>query len=567
MKVAKGLVGLLILYKNVCQVLCKSGSSVKSGSPWSIKNDGKSIIHDTLNSSYSDIENLNSRVSPLLFDLTEKSDYMRFYRLNLFNKECRYNLDDNVACGSSACNVLVTDEQDVPEVWSSKSLGKLEGFMPELSRQIVETDRSVMEHVDKISQSCLLERLDDEAHQYCYVDNELDSGCVYVSLLENPERFTGYSGPHSTRIWEMIYNQCLPDSSAPTIDFPALFMQGPLAPPPKPQEQLLKERMDAWTLEQRVFYRVLSGMHSSISTHLCHGYLNQRNGVWGPNLQCFQEKVLNYPERLENLYFAYALMQRAIDKLYGHLDSLTFCHDSVLQDSEVRQKIAGLVSLIHNSPKMFDETMLFAGDPSISTALKEDFREHFKTVSALMDCVGCERCRLWGKIQTNGFGTALKILFEVSNIEDEVTNFDSRSFSLRLRRSEIVALINTFDRLSRSINFVDDFKQIYSEQHKPASFKRRVLRRIKQLLFSVTPVALHPFLQKTSSILVDLYFDFKAEWDNVMLGFRYVFASYLRFPRLFKFVLFSQESPFLNWTSHHLQRYIPKNWFPEVASV
>ena len=35
--------------------------------------------------------------------------------------------------------------------------------------------------------------------------------------------------------------------------------------------------------------------------------------------------------------------------------------------------------------------------------------------SALMDCVGCEKCRLWGKLQVLGLGTALKILFSVDN--------------------------------------------------------------------------------------------------------------------------------------------------------
>lgn len=34
--------------------------------------------------------------------------------------------------------------------------------------------------------------------------------------------------------------------------------------------------------------------------------------------------------------------------------------------------------------------------------------------SALMDCVGCEKCRLWGKLQVLGLGTALKILFSVN---------------------------------------------------------------------------------------------------------------------------------------------------------
>lgn len=35
-----------------------------------------------------------------------------------------------------------------------------------------------------------------------------------------------------------------------------------------------------------------------------------------------------------------------------------------------------------------------------------------------MDCVGCEKCRLWGKLQVLGMGTALKILFSVNDNND-----------------------------------------------------------------------------------------------------------------------------------------------------
>ncbi|GAB2257521.1 hypothetical protein Droror1_Dr00023580 [Drosera rotundifolia] len=38
--------------------------------------------------------------------------------------------------------------------------------------------------------------------------------------------------------------------------------------------------------------------------------------------------------------------------------------------------------------------------------------------SALMDCVGCEKCRLWGKLQILGLGTALKILFSANGLGD-----------------------------------------------------------------------------------------------------------------------------------------------------
>ncbi|KAM3338624.1 hypothetical protein P3S68_030710 [Capsicum galapagoense] len=35
---------------------------------------------------------------------------------------------------------------------------------------------------------------------------------------------------------------------------------------------------------------------------------------------------------------------------------------------------------------------------------------------ATMECVGCEKCRLWGKLQVLGLGTALKILFSVDGV-------------------------------------------------------------------------------------------------------------------------------------------------------
>lgn len=33
-----------------------------------------------------------------------------------------------------------------------------------------------------------------------------------------------------------------------------------------------------------------------------------------------------------------------------------------------------------------------------------------------MDCVGCDKCRLWGKVQTTGLATAMKVLFELDEM-------------------------------------------------------------------------------------------------------------------------------------------------------
>ena len=47
-----------------------------------------------------------------------------------------------------------------------------------------------------------------------------------------------------------------------------------------------------------------------------------------------------------------------------------------------------------------------------------EFKENFRNITRIMDCVECQKCRLWGKIQTQGIGTALKIIFSYN--EDDL---------------------------------------------------------------------------------------------------------------------------------------------------
>lgn len=93
----------------------------------------------------------------------------------------------------------------------------------------------------------------------------------------------------------------------------------------------------------------------------------------------------------------------------------------------------------------FNESTMFTGGVE-AQLLKEQFRQHFRNISRIMDCVGCDKCKLWGKLQTHGLGTALKILFsgKFDKWESMLNNFDRKKFFLE--RSEIVALINAFGR-------------------------------------------------------------------------------------------------------------------------
>lgn len=445
--------------------------------------DPKAIVSDAC-ASFSTLDRLNADLLPSIKSLTHSSDFFSYYRLNLYNKECPFWDDANSMCGNRACAVdTIDNEDDIPPIWRTEELGRLEG--PKASHPSRHTQR---ERTQKplqgklgadVGESCVVE-YDDECDErdYCVPEDEgAASKGDYVSLVDNPERFTGYSGPGANMVWEAIYREnCFSSgiaTSGSSIPHNAALFGSSASTPNKLQEQaaldlrhVIQDR-DAGDdntdecLEKRVFYRVISGMHASISTHLCYDYLNQTTGQWGPNLHCYESRLHDYPDRISNLYFNYALVLRAIAKVRPALKTYTFCSGDPSQDALTKSKILALADQIASGPQIYDESLMFADTNAAPSAvpLKEDFRNRFRNVSRTMDCVGCDKCRLWGKLQTAGYGTALKILFE----------FDDRESSQNppLRRTELVALVNTLDKLSGALSALGAFEGML--EHVPAA--------------------------------------------------------------------------------------------------
>lgn len=94
--------------------------------------------------------------------------------------------------------------------------------------------------------------------------------------------------------------------------------------------------------------------------------------------------------------------------------------------------------------------------------LKTEFKEHFRNVSRIMDCVGCDKCRLWGKLQVTGLGTALKLLFS----HDTPTPTEAK-----LSRGELVSFVNVLHRLSESLAAVEKFRVLWSKKESGATKK------------------------------------------------------------------------------------------------
>lgn len=93
----------------------------------------------------------------------------------------------------------------------------------------------------------LFEKFESDDVAFCSVDND-DCDGVYVDLIENPERFTDYSGPSSHKIWSSIYDQnCFVTES-----------------------KLSKEPLNNWNScdERKLFYRIVSGNIGVIDSYL-----------------------------------------------------------------------------------------------------------------------------------------------------------------------------------------------------------------------------------------------------------------------------------------------------------
>ncbi len=561
---------------NVCDVSNKSSCATplprSSNTHIIYQLEPGAIVSDAC-ASYNTLDQLNEAIHPYLQSITKGTDFFSHYRLSLYSKKCPFWDDENGMCGNVACAVnTLENEEDIPLVWRAKELGKLEGPTaqhPGKKQQREARKRPLHGSLgEDVDESCVVE-YDDECDERDYCIPEDESATAkgdYVSLVDNPERFTGYAGVGAQQVWEAIYREnCfskppkLNGKSAPPAGgspFGAFGNQQQMLAANQlrnvikeqgmqkkvqsaiahgtPVERLDPVEFDDTCLEKRVFHRVISGMHASISTHLCYDYLNQTTGEWGPNLACYEQRLHNHPERISNIYFNYALVMRAVGKIRQHIQDYSFCSEDPEQDLRTKQSVLRLASALPSGPDIFDETIMFQ-DPD-AVALKEDFRNRFRNVSRVMDCVGCDKCRLWGKLQTNGYGTALKVLFE----------FDEHDSSKDppLRRTELVALINTMDRLSHSLSSIKEFRSMIEQREgytkaassTPPATETKVLK---------TKLALEEFddsATSTSTATVigddDGMPDFKRDWDaREMTIMEEFWAEYNLVKRTFLYVL------------------------------
>lgn len=397
-----------------------------------------------------DLEAANdSQLHSILHDLRE-TPFFSHFKVNL-NRQCPLTKDgedsalehtshaeDDFECASGPDSEFDTDllgpslcsVMDASPTIDSKALFSLsqDGFQSQSQKETYTWQQHSNQVVQESQQQPTIDCVDETEEDSLLPDTFWLDVCKpfqedkeVVNLKLNPERNTAYNGTH---IWKAIYEE----------------------------NCVVVEDM---CFEERVLYRLFSGLHSSTTLSIAKYYYppSKRKGrlTWEANPSYFMEKFQNHPDYIRNLHFSYVVLLRALRKASDYLRDYSYTHNQVhdhkatvllhrLLDSAILQSCSSVF-------EAFDESLMFSSSESKSM-LQQNFKGVFHNVSSILDCVQCQQCKLHGKLAMLGYGTALKILF----VKPE---------NLLLSKNEVVAFINTLAKFSESIREVRELTDLY----------------------------------------------------------------------------------------------------------
>eukprot|EP00475_Leptophrys_vorax_P002671 TRINITY_DN11501_c0_g1_i2.p1 TRINITY_DN11501_c0_g1~~TRINITY_DN11501_c0_g1_i2.p1 ORF type:complete len:440 (-),score=118.92 TRINITY_DN11501_c0_g1_i2:44-1363(-) len=363
------------------------------------------------------VQNENSKGIFALLQEIRRTRFFRIFKVNI-NKECTLWEDVSV-CYRPTCAVHECNPDEIPRVWYEEMSTSEEECADDRTKGSI-AEPNIGGPVDRT--------LDVRFQEFTVSDDtwivqDDDPEMAYIDLQMNPEGYTGFSGAPARRIWSAIYGENCFKSN----------------------------KLEDLCLEERFFFRLLSGMQACVAAHIAANY-PQDDGYNGYNLPFFQRTVGDHPERITNIYFTYVVLLRALNKAAPTLKKFDyFVSDDPKESQRTKELILKLLqtSLVSqcSSANSFDETSLFNNPASIT--MKNQFRSHFRNISRILDCIGCEKCRLHSKLQIFGLGTALQILFNENP---------------KIHRNQLVALINTLGKFSNGIDIILKMQQLNQKQ-------------------------------------------------------------------------------------------------------
>ncbi|KAK9820306.1 hypothetical protein WJX72_008768 [[Myrmecia] bisecta] len=355
---------------------------------------GTQLDHDSGEFSYAAIERLNRRYTHPILSQLVRTRFFRYFKVNL---DCECTLWEARGKGQ-----FKADDKAVPKPWRAveKELGHPDDNDPSLAQPPALGD--------------VIELLAENGGRLPKGQHKCSSSGACSSADE--PLTNGYKGTKARRVWQAIYaNKAMSADDAPEA-----------------------------RQESTIFYRLFSGMQSSVTVHIARDYLlNEETGERGPNLAVFAERIgtPQHKERVHNLYYLFLFVLHAVEsaaQLLGGADYYTGKPQEDERTADLVKQLVASLEMWQPSRSAVQGQEVWAS--AMAQARQLELQAHFRQISAALDCVTCNKCKLWGKLQMLGLASALKIVFR-----------DPSTPVLLLERNEIIAMINLLNNLSTSI--------------------------------------------------------------------------------------------------------------------
>ena len=203
-----------------------------------------------------DLHDANTRSLNALLNKLADQNFFSYFKVDLFS-DCPFWVTESLCTleGEGGCGICECDDSDpIVKYWKN-----------------AKTDRVVT-----MDESDLVQWNDFEKEMWFLPAKE--SEMSFVNLKMYTEGNTQYDG---SLIWKRIYEEnCFVHNREPDL-----------------------------CLEEKIFYKLISGLHTSINTHVCLNYRQEENSFID-NPSRLAEKILPFPDRIEHLYFTFLFLSR-----------------------------------------------------------------------------------------------------------------------------------------------------------------------------------------------------------------------------------------------------------------
>lgn len=346
-------------------------------------------------------EQLIAELRPVLMSLSHQK-FFKYFRVDV-SKECPF-WEENPQCPTGGLCTLKCrcDPESMPKSWLEEDLKTRE--------KMAFSTFTSFASPDPFRPSQIV----PDDWNFDYVGKQT----LYADLTKDREAYTGYQGQ---RVWNSLYSvQCAEVANQCGADNP--------------------------------IFHILSGMHTSVSSHLSEYFVEflKTKELMYPNDRMYYEKVGAHPDRMQNLVLAVHVMLRALVRATPSLTAYNIDSEDAEDDAKTRALLAQLASILSSEADVpFDSHELFKVVKKSGEREKENkigvYLNFFRNVTQMMDCVDCQKCKVYGKMQVLGLGVGIKTLI--------------RDTPLHFTRNELVAFLNTINKWTESIEIIGRMQQ------------------------------------------------------------------------------------------------------------